>query len=419
MPDKKYANETAKAQIESFLHETIGNMSLDLTVSVADASPDRHHDFETPELVVEFKGADTGMLLENKAELLLALEHLTMEMLRMPAEDHSLICFDADDWRRLRIEELRMQAMEAAERVNKSAGALRDNAGQMAGTAKHQADESVRTLSAVEQLAASMRQVAETAGASSESARQVLQATERGRVAVQETVQDMQSIRAAVQRMSKQVKALGDRHLHGDPKLPSRAHTRIALRKALEPRSDRDGRRHVRQSRHNAWRLPLGGLARHWPRNRRRAFRNHVPFKLQELRGGQIPSLGSVRRPRHQPRDLFEDRARLPGKVLVGGPPGEAHKRARGRPGGRRSGLVEEVFANRHEGLVSFPREREPGNVLGAKARPQTKNDVPRVPGPLAIGFRIRLGQVEKRVGKIGLVLQKRRDLPRPFLPTS
>ena len=112
-----------------------------------------------------------------------------------------------------RFGQLLKQVREAAERVNKSAGTLRESAGQMAGTAKHQADESVKTLGAVEQLATSMRQVAETAGASSESAKQVLQATERGRVAVQETVQDMQSIRAAVQRMSKQVKALGDRSL--------------------------------------------------------------------------------------------------------------------------------------------------------------------------------------------------------------
>ena len=112
-----------------------------------------------------------------------------------------------------RFGQLLKQVREAAERVNKSAGTLRDSAGQMAGTAKHQADESVKTLTAVEQLASQMRQVAETAGASSESAKQVLQATERGRVAVQETVQDMQSIRAAVQRMSKQVKGLGDRSL--------------------------------------------------------------------------------------------------------------------------------------------------------------------------------------------------------------
>ena len=112
-----------------------------------------------------------------------------------------------------RFGQLLRQVREAAERVNSSAGTLRDSAGQMAGTAKHQADESTKTLNAVEQLALSMRKVSETAGASSESAKQVLQATERGRVAVQETVQDMQSIRSAVQRMSKQIKSLGDRSL--------------------------------------------------------------------------------------------------------------------------------------------------------------------------------------------------------------
>ncbi len=112
-----------------------------------------------------------------------------------------------------RFGQLLKQVRESAERVNMSAGTLRDNAGRMAGTAKQQADESRKTLSAVEELTASMRQVSATAGASSESANQVLQATERGRVAVQETVQDMQSIRSSVQRMSKQVKALGDRSL--------------------------------------------------------------------------------------------------------------------------------------------------------------------------------------------------------------
>ena len=112
-----------------------------------------------------------------------------------------------------RFSQLMKQVRESAEHVNKSAETLREGAGQMAGTAKHQADESVKTLGAVELLASEMRQVAATAGASSESANQVLQATERGRVAVQETVQDMQSIRSSVQRMSKQVKTLGDRSL--------------------------------------------------------------------------------------------------------------------------------------------------------------------------------------------------------------
>ncbi|MFZ3015282.1 MAG: methyl-accepting chemotaxis protein [Nitrospira sp.] len=112
-----------------------------------------------------------------------------------------------------RFSQLMKHVRQAAERVNSSAGRLRDTAGQMSGTARHQADESIKALGAIEQLASSMREVSETAGASSDAARQVLKATEDGRLAVQETVHDMQRIQLAVQRMSKQVKALGDRSL--------------------------------------------------------------------------------------------------------------------------------------------------------------------------------------------------------------
>jgi twitching motility protein PilJ len=112
-----------------------------------------------------------------------------------------------------RFSQLMRQVRESSERVNKSAGALRDNAGQMAGTAKRQAEGSVKALNEIERLMISMRQVSDIAGASSDSARQVLQATEQGRIAVQETVQDMERIRSAVQRMAKQVKSLGDRSM--------------------------------------------------------------------------------------------------------------------------------------------------------------------------------------------------------------
>jgi len=112
-----------------------------------------------------------------------------------------------------RFSQLMRQVRESADRVNSSAIALRDAASQMTTTARQQAQESEQALSAVEGLTQSMRQVADTAGASSESAKQALTATERGREAVQSTVQDMQGIRGAVQRMSKQVKGLGDRSL--------------------------------------------------------------------------------------------------------------------------------------------------------------------------------------------------------------
>lgn len=112
-----------------------------------------------------------------------------------------------------RFSQLMRQVRESSERVNKSAGTLRENAGQMAGTAKRQAEGSIKALNEIERLMISMRQVSDIAGASSDSARQVLQATEQGRIAVQDTVQDMERIRSAVQRMAKQVKSLGDRSL--------------------------------------------------------------------------------------------------------------------------------------------------------------------------------------------------------------
>ena len=78
-------------------------------------------------MVVKFSGPDVDLLLSNRAELLLALEHVTMEMLRMPSEDHSRISFDANDYRLLRIEELRLSALTAAEKVKRTGTPFRFN----------------------------------------------------------------------------------------------------------------------------------------------------------------------------------------------------------------------------------------------------------------------------------------------------
>src|SRR5213076_2361561 len=72
-------------------------------------------------------GSDVDLLLSNRAELLLALEHVTMEMLRIPSEDHSRISFDANDYRLLRIEELRMSANVAGEKVKRTGEPFRFN----------------------------------------------------------------------------------------------------------------------------------------------------------------------------------------------------------------------------------------------------------------------------------------------------
>jgi len=91
-----------------------------------DAAP-AADDFETPDMVVRFTGPDVDLLLSDKAELLLALEHATMEMLRVPSEDHSRISFDANDYRLLRIEELRLSATTAADKVKRTGVPFRFN----------------------------------------------------------------------------------------------------------------------------------------------------------------------------------------------------------------------------------------------------------------------------------------------------
>jgi len=119
LADKKYTVAEAGPRVEQFL-DTVFKLSgfkLDYSVSKGETP---HPDFENPDILVRFSGSDVDLLLANKAELLLALEQLTMEALGMSPDEHSRICFDANDYRVLRIEELRMSALAAAERVKKT-----------------------------------------------------------------------------------------------------------------------------------------------------------------------------------------------------------------------------------------------------------------------------------------------------------
>jgi spoIIIJ-associated protein len=117
--EKKYTLAEAGPPIEKFLKHIlhVAGFALNFTVSEGETP---HPDFENPDLLVRFTGPDVDLLLANKAELILALEQLTMEAIGMAPEEHSRLCFDANDHRVLRIEELRMSALAAAERVQKT-----------------------------------------------------------------------------------------------------------------------------------------------------------------------------------------------------------------------------------------------------------------------------------------------------------
>jgi spoIIIJ-associated protein len=124
--ERKYSVATIGARIDGFLKPTLQAGGFHVNYDIADAQPS-DNDVETPDVVVKFTGTDVDLLLSNRAELLLALEHVTMEMLRMPSEDHSRISFDANDYRLLRIEELRLSAVTAAEKVKRTGVPFRFN----------------------------------------------------------------------------------------------------------------------------------------------------------------------------------------------------------------------------------------------------------------------------------------------------
>ncbi len=89
-----------------------------------------HFDGRRPEgeaLVIAFRGADEELLLAANAELLLALEHLAHRWLRLDPRLHDRVRFDCGDYRATRLEELKLSARVAAQRVRETGQEFRFN----------------------------------------------------------------------------------------------------------------------------------------------------------------------------------------------------------------------------------------------------------------------------------------------------
>jgi len=124
--ERKFSVTKTGPRIDAFLQTVLRSGGFSLNYEIQDTEP-AGDDFETPDVVVKFSGPDVDLLLSNKAEMLLALEHLAMEAMGAGSDDHSRISFDANDYRLLRIEELRMSAMTAAEKVKRTGVPFRFN----------------------------------------------------------------------------------------------------------------------------------------------------------------------------------------------------------------------------------------------------------------------------------------------------
>jgi spoIIIJ-associated protein len=117
IPDKI----AAAKKINEFLQNVVthGGLHLKYRIMVDPPLPE-NRDWERPEILVDLSGPDSALLLDRGGELLRALELLAMEMLHLPPGEHEKISFDCQNQRSLRLEELRMAATVAAEKVRKT-----------------------------------------------------------------------------------------------------------------------------------------------------------------------------------------------------------------------------------------------------------------------------------------------------------
>ena len=119
MSDSRWTVANLQPKIENFLRPVLRAAQLSLDFQVGDGSA-MDPTFEQPDVTVQFHGRDLDLLLANKGELLLALEQLTLEALRARPDEHTRLMFDAQEYRLLRLEELRLSAETAAEKVKRT-----------------------------------------------------------------------------------------------------------------------------------------------------------------------------------------------------------------------------------------------------------------------------------------------------------
>ncbi len=128
-----HSPEPGLKKIEDFLQTLKKPGGLDLKFSIlADnaqtpntgervSAPEPASTREIPATIsVEFTGPDTPLLTARNGELLLAIEHIAAKLLRLEHEDHDRISFDAENFKVLRQQELRLAAEAAVEKVRRT-----------------------------------------------------------------------------------------------------------------------------------------------------------------------------------------------------------------------------------------------------------------------------------------------------------
>ena len=113
--------ERVTRELKTFLDAVVRELNLSVKYELAWASEaSTGAATDEPEVSVAFAGDDEALLLERNAELLLAIEHIAHRWLRLDPRMHDSVRFDCGNYRAGHLEELKLSARVAAQRVRET-----------------------------------------------------------------------------------------------------------------------------------------------------------------------------------------------------------------------------------------------------------------------------------------------------------
>jgi len=124
--DGKLDRERAAEELRQFLDLILKSTHLAVHYEIT-LPPLKSGVAGEPQILVDFRGEDEALLIERQAELLMALEHIALRWLHLEPEFYDLVRFDCAGFRALRVEELKLAARVAAQRVRETHDAFHFN----------------------------------------------------------------------------------------------------------------------------------------------------------------------------------------------------------------------------------------------------------------------------------------------------
>jgi spoIIIJ-associated protein len=122
----KLDREAAQQEIRRYLDLLLRETQLDVRYEIALAKNAGSESGE-PQIQIDFRGPDEALLIERQADLLLAIEHIALRWLHLEPEYFDQFRFDCSGFRALRLEELKLSARVAAQRVRETGEAFHFN----------------------------------------------------------------------------------------------------------------------------------------------------------------------------------------------------------------------------------------------------------------------------------------------------